>query len=289
MEGLLYQLAAGVVAGAYYGGFALALVMVHRATGHINFAQGEMATFATFIALYVILAGYPFFIAVVVAIGVSVVLGVVIEMTLIKRLGEKSALRFVIVTIGLFMLLNGSSGFLFGYSAMPMESPFAGLPIGTKYLSAHEVGSLLVIAALLGLLFLVFRYTKFGLAMRAAAVNPTSARLVGVNVDLVRAVVWGAAAAIGTVIGLLVAPVFFIEPNLMLGVLVYGFAAALVGGVDNPWGAVAGGLFVGIIENLAGAYLVGTELKLTVALTIIIAILLVRPAGVFGQTIVRRL
>lgn len=288
MEGLLYQVAAGLVAGAYYGGFALALVMVHRATGHINFAQGEMATFATFTALSMMLAGFSFVVAALVAIAASVVLGALVEITLIKQLGEKSALRLVIVTIGIFMFLNGSSGFLFGYSAVPMESPFSRLPIGTKYLSAHEVGSLLVIATLVLVLFAVFRFTRFGLAMRAAAVNPTSARLVGINVDLVRAVGWGAAAAIGTTIGLLVAPVFFLEPNLMLGVLVYGFAAALVGGIDNPWGAIAGGVLVGVIENLAGAYLVGTELKLTVALSIIIVVLLVRPAGLFGRTIVRR-
>jgi branched-chain amino acid transport system permease protein len=288
MEGLFYQLAAGLVAGAYYGGFALALVIVHRATGHINFAQGEMATFAAFIALSLTLAGFSFLLAALTAVAASVVLGALIEFTLIKRLGDKSALRVVIMTIGIFMFLNGSSGFLFGYTAVPIESPFARLPIGTKYLTAHEIGSLLVIMSLVLLLFVIFRYTKFGLAMRAAAVNPTSARLVGINVDLVRAAGWGAAAAIGAVIALLVAPVFFLEPNLMFGVLVYGFAAALVGGIDNPWGAVAGGVLVGIIENLAGAYIVGTELKLTVALSIIIVVLLFRPAGLFGKTIVRR-
>jgi branched-chain amino acid transport system permease protein len=194
----------------------------------------------------------------------------------------------VIVTIGLFMLLNGSSGFLFGYSAVPMESPFAQLPIASTYLSAHETGALIVIALLVLGLLAVFRFTRFGLAMRAAAVNPTSARLVGVNVAWVRAAGWGIAGAIGTTIGLLVAPIFFLEPNLMLGVLVYGFAAALVGGIDSSWGAVAGGILVGVIENLAGAYLVGTELKLTVALTIIILVLLVRPAGLFGRHVVRR-
>jgi branched-chain amino acid transport system permease protein len=288
MEGLLHQLASGLVSGAYYGGFALALVMVHRATGHINFAQGEMATFATFVALSAALAGFPLFVAAAIALAASAVIGAAVEIALIKPLGEKAPLRLVIVTIGLFMFLNGSSGFLFGYAAVPMDSPFAGLPIGNKYMSAHEIGSLGVIFALVLILFAIFRFTKFGLAMRAAAVNPTSARLVGVNVDLVRAVGWAAAAMIGTVVGLLVAPVFFIEPNLMLGVLVYGFAAALVGGINNPWGAVVGGILVGILENLAGAYLVGTELKLTVALSIIIAVLLIKPSGLFGKSVVRR-
>ena len=288
MEGLFYQLASGLVSGGFYGGFALALVMVHRATGHLNFAQGEMATLATFVSLALTQVGVPYFAAAAISIVGSFGLGALVEMTLIKRLGDQSPLRLVILTIAMFMLLNGSSGFLFGYSAVPMQSPFADLPIGSKYFSAHETGALAVILILVLLLYAVFRFTKFGLAMRAAAVNPASAQLVGVNVDLVRATGWGAASVIGTVIGLLVAPVLFIEPNLMLGILVYGFAAALVGGIDNPWGAVAGGILVGVIENLAGAYVVGTELKLTVALTLIIIVLLVRPSGLFGKAVVKR-
>ena len=288
MDGLIYQLAAGLVSGAYYGGFALALVIVHRATGQLNFAQGEMATLGAFSAFALLRAGVPLVAtALIVCLG-SFVLGALVEVLLVKRIGDRSSSRLVILTIGLFMLLNGSSGFLFGYSPVPIDSPFEGLGIGSTYLSAHEAGSILVIALLVIALYAFFRFTKFGLAMRGSAFNPSSARLVGINVDLVHAVAWGAAAAIGTAIALLIAPVVFLEPNLMFGILVYGFAAALVGGVDNPWGAVAGGILVGIVENMAGAYVVGTELKLTVALSIIILVLLVRPAGLFGRTIVRR-
>lgn len=288
MDGLVYQLASGLVAGSLYGGFALALVMVHRATGSLNFAQGEMATFATFVAFLLLSLGIPFWAAAAASLIVSFAAGALTEIALIRPLGRQSQLRLVIVTIGLFMLFNGSVGFTFGYSAVPMASPFNGWVPSTKYFSAHQIGSLAVVYGMVVGLYLLFRFTEFGLAMRAAAVNPVSARLVGVNVDLVRAVGWGVAAVIGTVIGLLVAPVFFLEPNLMLGILVYGFAAGLVGGIDNPWGAVAGGVLVGVIENLAGAYVVGTDLKLTVALTLIIAILLLRPAGLFGSTVVKR-
>ena len=124
--------------------------------------------------------------------------------------------------------------------------------------------------------------------MRAAAYNPVSSRLVGIRVGWMLALGWGLAAAIGAVAGMMVAPVVFLEPNMMLGILLYAFAGALLGGIDNPGGAVLGGFAVGIIENLGGAYLVGTELKLTLALVIIIGVLLVKPSGLFGRVVVSR-
>jgi branched-chain amino acid transport system permease protein len=145
-----------------------------------------------------------------------------------------------------------------------------------------------VVLLVMALLYVFLRFTKVGLAMRASAENPVSSRLAGIPVSLMLSLGWGLSALIGAVAGLMVAPVVFLEPNMMGGVLIYAFAAALLGGIDNPWGAVAGGLIVGVVENLAGTYLVGTELKLTLALVLIVAVLLVRPSGLFGRKLVAR-
>jgi branched-chain amino acid transport system permease protein len=137
-------------------------------------------------------------------------------------------------------------------------------------------------------LFAFFRYTPVGLAMRAAAQNPDSARLVGIRVSWMLGLGWGLAAAIGAVAGMMVAPIVFLDPNMMAGILLYGFAAALLGGIDNPWGAVVGGFVVGVLENLLGAYVIGTELKLTVALVLIVVTLTLKPNGLFGKAVVTR-
>jgi branched-chain amino acid transport system permease protein len=147
-----------------------------------------------------------------------------------------------------------------------------------------------VTLGLLGLLYLFFRGTRLGLAMRAAAANPESARLVGIRVGWMTALGWGMAALIGAVAGMLIAPVVFLEPNMMLGVLLYGFAGAVLGGLTSPGGAVLGGFAVGVIENVAGTFIpyVGRELKLTIALILIVAVLMVRPSGLFGRSVVSR-
>jgi branched-chain amino acid transport system permease protein len=155
-------------------------------------------------------------------------------------------------------------------------------------MSPHEVGMIFITLCVLALVFAFFRFTPLGLAMRAAAQNPVSSRLVGVRVGWMLAFGWGLAALIGSVAGMMAAPIVYLDPNMMSGILLYGFAAALVGGIDNPWGAVLGGFIVGVLENVAGAYVVGTELKLTVALLIIIGVLLVKPAGLFGRVLVTR-
>src|SRR5262249_36877863 len=168
-------------------------------------------------------------------------------------------------------------------------SPFPAEPLfGNSYVSTHEIGAIGVTLILLALLFGFFRFTALGLAMRAAAENSVSSRLVGIRVGWMLALGWGLAAAIGAVAGMMVAPIVFLEPNMMAGILLYGFAAALLGGIDNPAGAVVGGLIVGVLENVVGAYIVGTELKLTVALVLIVGILTVMPSGLFGKQVVTR-
>jgi branched-chain amino acid transport system permease protein len=156
------------------------------------------------------------------------------------------------------------------------------------YVSGHELGATAVTLVVLIAVYLFFRHTKLGLAMRAAAFNPVSSRLVGIRVGWMLALGWGLAAAIGAIAGMMVAPIVYLDPNMMSGILLYSFAGALLGGIDNPLGAVLGGFAVGIIENLAGAYLVGTELKLTVALIIIVSVLVVKPSGLLGRTVLSR-
>lgn len=289
MDQLLHQLFSGIAMGFVYGGIGLAFVMVYRSTHHLNFAQGEMATFSAFVALWLLDAGLPYWLAFIATLGLSFIVGAGLEWLLMRRIASAQALGSVMVTVGLLMLFNSMTGFLFGYSARPMASPFEGLPdIGMGLVSAHEIGLAAIVIILVAALFAFFRFTKLGLGMRAAAYNPASARLVGINVGLMRCLGWGIAGAIGAAIAVMVAPIVFLDPNMMMGVLVYGFAAALLGGLENPWGAVAGGLIVGVLENLLGAYVIPGELKLSAALLVILVVLLFRPAGMFGATFVKR-
>ncbi|GGC51973.1 branched-chain amino acid ABC transporter permease [Siccirubricoccus deserti] len=289
MEGLAHQIIAGIATGGIYAAVALALVMIYQATHHVNFAQGEMATLSTFIALSIIQAGVPYWLAFLATIIVSFVIGVVVERVLMRPVQNAPVLTHVGVFIGLLLIIGNGTGWIFGYTTKAFPSPFSSeQPLLGGLVSAHELGSTAVTLGVLVLVYLFFRHTSLGLAMRAAAYNPRSARLVGVRVGWMLALGWGLAAAIGAVAGMMVAPVVFLDPNMMLGILLYAFAGALLGGIDNPAGAVIGGFAVGVLENLAGAYVVGTELKLTVALAIIIGVLVVKPSGLFGRVVTSR-
>jgi branched-chain amino acid transport system permease protein len=207
----------------------------------------------------------------------------------VRPVANRSDLAVVVVFIGLLVIFNSVAGWIWTYSMKTFPTPFSAenLP-GNKYISSHEIGSLLMMLVELAALYVFFRFTPLGLAMRAAAYNPTSSRLVGVRVDLMLALGWGLAAAIGAVAGMMIAPIVYLDPNMMAGILLYGFAGALLGGIDSPSGAVVGGFVVGILENLLGAYVIGTDLKLSVALVVIVGVLTVKPSGLFGKTIVSR-
>jgi len=287
MDTFIHQLMAGVASGGIYASIGLALVMIFQATHHINFAQGEQAMFSAYIALVLIQAGVPYWAAFALALAFAFITGVLLERIIVRPFADAPVLSVVVVFLGMLFVINSLAGWLFTYSVQPFPSPFpAGL--GSRYLSPHEFGTILVTLIVLGLVFSFFRFTPLGLAMRAAAENPEASRLVGIRVGRMLSLGWGLAAAVGAVAALMAAPVVYIEPNMMAGILLYGFAAALLGGINNPWGAVAGGFIVGILENLAGADVVGTELKLSVALVIIIAVLVIRPAGLFGYPVVTR-
>lgn len=300
MEQLIQQIASGLASGAIYALVALALVMIFTATDHLNFAQGEMAMFSTYICWQLIQWGFPFWPALGFTILFSFLLGVAIERVILRPLHNASVLSIVVVFIGLLAIFHSLAGGIWSHTIKNFPSPFPNVTFaGSGYIGAHQIGMILVSLVMLFALFAFFRFTPLGLAMRAAAQNPVSARLVGVKVDWMLALGWGLAAAVGAVAGAMVAPVVYLEPNMMASILLYGFAGALVGGISNPAGAVFGGFLVGVLENLVayfgnltektfGIYIVGNGEKLTVALIIVITILTLKPAGLFGRTTVRR-
>ncbi len=289
MESLLLQVLAGLATGGIYASVALALVMIYQSTHHINFAQGEMAMFSTFIAWMLIQAGVPYWVAFFLTVIAAFLLGAGIERLIIRRIDGGSTLSVVVVFIGLLVILNSMAGLLFGHTIKTFPSPFPTTqPFGSTMISYHDLGSIGVTLVVLVLLYLFFKHTPVGLAMRAAAQNPVSSRLVGIRVNTMLALGWGLAGAIGAIAGMMVAPIVYLDPNMMAGILLYAFAGALVGGIDNPGGAVVGGFIVGVLENVLGAFVIGNDLKLTVALVLIIGVLTVRPSGLFGKVNVTR-
>lgn len=300
MEQLIQQIASGLASGAIYALVALALVMIFTATDHLNFAQGEMAMFSTYICWQLIQWGFPFWPALGFTILFSFLLGVAIERVILRPLHNASVLSIVVVFIGLLAIFHSLAGGIWSHTIKNFPSPFPTVTFaGSGYIGSHQIGMIVVSLLMLFALFAFFRFTPLGLAMRAAAQNPVSARLVGVKVDWMLALGWGLAAAVGAVAGAMVAPVVYLEPNMMASILLYGFAGALVGGISNPAGAVFGGFLVGVLENLVayfgnltektfGIYIVGNGEKLTVALIIVITILTLKPAGLFGRTTVKR-
>jgi branched-chain amino acid transport system permease protein len=291
MELLSQQLMAGIATGSIYACLALSAVMIYQAIGHINFAQGEMAMFSTYISFQLLAWGIPFWLAFVLAVMISFIGGVVVERTMLRPLLKASVFSQIVMFIALLTLFNSGAGFIWGHTVTPFPSPFGFDPfMGLTLLSNHQAGTLAITMMMLALLYFFFRHTRVGLAMTAAASDPVSARLVGVRVGWMIALGWGMAAAMGAVAGILIAPVVFLEPNMMMSILVYGFAGAVLGGLNSPGGAVVGGMLIGIIENLVGTYIpvVGGELRLTMALTIIVIMLVFRPQGLFGRITVER-
>jgi branched-chain amino acid transport system permease protein len=291
MDLFIHQVLAGLATGAIYACMALAVVMIYQAIDHFNFAQGEMAMFSTFIAWQLMQWGFPYWAAFFVTIGISFAAGVLIERAIFRPIHNAPILSHVVIFIALFVIINSFAGFIWDFNIKAFPSPFGTRPVlGQGLLSAHDAGMMAVVLVVLLLLYGFFRFTRIGLAMRAAAANPDSAKLVGVRVGWMLALGWGMAAAIGAVAGMMIAPVVFLEPNMMLSILLYGFAGSVVGGLTSPVGAVLGGFSVGVVENLAGTFIpyVGREMKLSIALALIVAVLMVRPSGIFGRKIVTR-
>jgi branched-chain amino acid transport system permease protein len=287
------QIVFGLAQGAVYGSLGLAIVLIYRTTRIVNFAQGEMAMFTTFICWSLTTNhGMSFWPAFFVTLGIAFLLGVGIERVVIRQFEHASHLTVILVTIALFVIFNGLAGWIWSPEQRAFLGPFSAKPfnIGGVAISRQDVGVIVVTLMSVILLWAFFRFTKLGLAMRAAAIGPGPSRLLGVRVGWMYALGWGFAAALGAVSGMMVAPIVFLSPTMMQAVLIYAFAAAVLGGIESPVGAMVGGLMLGVGTTLLGAYVdfVTAELELPVAFTVLVLVLLFRPAGLFGRVVVRR-
>src|SRR3978361_1471551 len=219
LSGVIHQVMSGIATGGIYASVALALVMIYQATHHVNFAQGEMATFSTYIALTFINAGFPYWIAPAAALVASFAIGVAIERILMRPLANAPILASVGVFVGLLLIINSLSGWFFDFTIKQFPTPFPDHPMLGGYLSGHELGATAVTLVVLIGVYLFFRHTRLGLAIRGAAFNATSSRLVGVRVGWMLALGWGLAAAIGAVAGRRIAPLVFLYSKLDGGAL----------------------------------------------------------------------
>jgi branched-chain amino acid transport system permease protein len=293
-QGVIQQIVSGLATGGVYASLALALVLIYRSMEALNFAQGEMAMFSTFIAWTLIAVVHlNYYLAFAITIAVSIAGGVLIERVIIRPVEKAPPLTVVLVTLGLFFVINGLAGLIWQYviKAFPGPPGFPQAPVafGGVAVGIQDLFLIGVTIGLLGVIYAFFRYTKLGLAMRAAALYPEVSRLLGVRTSWMLALGWGMAAGVGAVSGMLIAPIEFLDPNMMQPILLYAFAAAVLGGIENPAGAVAGGFIVGILLALIGTYVPGArDLRLAFGLVIIVAVLLVRPGGLFGRVHVAR-
>jgi branched-chain amino acid transport system permease protein len=286
------QVTSGLAAGAIYASLALALVLIYQTTNVVNFAQGEMATFTTYVAWTMMHHGVKYWPAFVLTLLIAFGGGVTVERVLIRPLEHRPEIVIVILTIGMFIAINGLDGWIFGPEVKAFESPFPNrsVVVGGVSISIQDIGTFGVCLGTVVALWLFFRLTTLGLAMRAVAFNPDASRLMGVRVGWMLALGWGFAAVLGAIAGMMAAPTVFLDPDMMLVVLVYAFAAAVLGGIDSPVGAVVGGLLIGVVINLLGAYVdfVGQELRLPTALAVLLLVLVIRPSGLFGRVVVRK-
>jgi branched-chain amino acid transport system permease protein len=284
---------AGLAQGAVYGSLALALVLIYRATEVINFAQGELAMATTYVAYQLIQWGIPYWAAFFATLAIAFVLGTAIQLVAVRPVQHKSVIAVVIVTVGLFVLVDGVVEWIWGADVKFMPAPFGQTVYhaGGVAISRQDIGTLVVSVLSVLLLWMLFQFTKLGLGMRAAALRPASAALVGVRVDRMLAFGWGLAAVLGAIAGLMTeANQFVLQPSLMQAVLLYAFAAAVLGGLESPAGAVVGGLLLGVFLNLVGQYVhfVTAQVRLPLAFAVLLAVLLLKPSGLFGQRRVRK-
>jgi branched-chain amino acid transport system permease protein len=286
------QTVAGLAEGAIFGSLALALVLIYRATEVINFAQGELAMATTYIAFQLTRDGLSYWEAFFLTLAIAFAIGSIIQLLLIRPVQHRSPIAVVIVTVGLFFVIDGLVTWRWGAQIQFMKPPFGTTTyhVGSVTFSRQELGTLVVTIVSVIALWLLFQFTKLGLAMRAAALRPAAASLVGVRVETMFAIGWGLAAVLGAVAGLMTEPTSFLQPSMMQSILVYAFAAAVLGSLESPAGALIGGLLLGVFLNLLGQYVPffgDPELRLPVALLVLLVVLLVKPSGLFGRPRVR--
>jgi branched-chain amino acid transport system permease protein len=281
----------GVAAGMIYAALALALVLIWRATRVVNFAQGAMAMATTYIALAVIQATGNYWIGFAAALAAGLVMGAVAERGIVRWVENGPPLNAVIVTLGLLLVLEAVVPMIWGGQIRSFPAPLsiAATKVGGTYIALSPFGifSIAIVLVVMLALLVLFQFTGLGLSMRAAAFAPEIARLLGVRVGRLLTFGWSLASMAGALAGLLVAPTLLLYPNNMDAVLVYGFTAAVLGGLDSPVGALVGGLSIGLALSYIGGYF-GGDLETIGALAILIAILMIRPQGLFVHTAERR-
>lgn len=291
MQQLITVAINGVTQGMVYAAFALALVLIWRSTRIVNFAQAPMAMLTTYVALVLIGAGYSYWVGFAAALVSGLVLGALVERVAIRPVEGKPEINAVILTLGLFIVIEAFAALVFGSDFQSFPAPFGvrGFTIAGATLGLTGFGVFTVVAVLvvMGLLVLLFRGTDLGLMMRASAFNQEVARLLGVRVGRLLTLGWALAAVVGSLSGLLIAGGSLVHPAFMDSVVVFGFVAAVIGGLDSPAGAVVGGLLLGVTLSFVSGYL-GSELVALAGLAILVVVLLVRPGGIFAHTSARR-
>ena len=291
MQQFLTTSLTGLTLGMVYAAFALALVFIWRSTRIVNFAQAPMAMLTTYVALVVVDAGMSYWIGFAVALLSGLVLGAVLERVVIRPVEGKPEINAVILTLGLFVLLHAIAAIIFGsrYRSFPAPFGLRGFQVGdiTVALTGFGIFTIISVVVVMLLLVVLFRYTDLGLMMRASAFNQEVARLLGVKVGRMLTLGWALAALVGSLSGLLIAGGSLVYPSYMDSVVVYGFVAAVLGGLDSPGGAVIGGLILGISLSFVSGY-VGSELVALAALIILMAVLLLKPGGLFSHATARR-
>jgi branched-chain amino acid transport system permease protein len=283
----------GLIQGAVFAAFALALVLIWRSTRIVNFAQGSMAAATSFIALSLIDAGQSYWVALIVALVSGFVMGAVVERVIIRPVEGGPELNAVIVTLGLFVAIQALIAIIFGSSFQSFPTPFGvrGFEIGDTTIALTPTSVYIIVAVLITMALLValFRFTRVGLAMRASAFGQEVARLLGVRVGRMLTLGWALAAVVGSLSGLLIAGGEFVYPAYMDSLIVFGFVAAVLGGLDSPVGAIVGGLLLGLALSYVSGYVPrGSALVNVAALVILMVVLLVRPGGLFASSVARR-
>lgn len=292
MTSFLQNIIEGIANGAIYGTFALALVLIHQAARVVNFAQGEMATFCTFVGWQLHASGLPWPLAVVGCLVFAFILGGAVERVVIRRFRASSEQTLIIVTLGMFVAFNGLSNWFWTPDVRQVPSLFPGGSVDFAGLRVtYAVLGTLIVTTLVAVgLYLLLHKTRIGLRIRGVASNLPSSEMLGIRVNYVRMVGWALASALGALAGILVAPMVFLEQNMMFNVMIYAFAGAVLTGFHDPFRALLGAIVIGVTENLVATYVpfVGSDLKIVVALLLIFAVLVLRPQGLFGKAIAER-
>jgi branched-chain amino acid transport system permease protein len=279
-------LVSGLIFGCIYGLAALGLVLIYKTTDIVNFAQGEMAMVTTFVSfVFLSKAGLGYFPSFILALLFASLFGAVVYQVIMKRLQSAPQLNQIVVTLGLFMVLNGVAGLIWGHKPTSFPEAIQGgsIKMGSVFITPNELFVSVITLLLMLIFFVLFRYTKVGLAMRASAQDIRASHLMGIKVTSIFTATWAVGTILGGVAGMMTAPITFLDTHMMFDVLIMAFAAAVLGGFVSLPGALVGGLIIGVFENVIAFYL-SPELKVVYTFILIIAVLYIRPQGIFGGT-----